>query len=380
MMAVLTTMAAVASAISQGFFDDFSTYKEISKRPTRYLFENLVRLGIIAGLAGESGIGKSWFLMMLAISAALGRPLLSQFVPERAFRVVVLLGEDEVEEVARRLLMIQTHFNIDGGEVEAAIADGRLRFRCVRPFHVLKRREPTKEFQALQEATKDADFIIIDPLSKHSGIEQENSNAEISLLMDTLTRLCRRGQATVLVSHHVSQASYMNKSHHHKAAPRGGTAFVDELRMCWLLYKEGEDGGSGADQSVCLEVIKNNYAPIPDKPIVLVRAEGGVLGERSAEFRNRAVDAFIEYIRAHGPVEKREFERGAITVVKALEFIQQKTGSRPGKQDRERILKAVLDNGPATLETRIHSVSGNARTMIVVPTTTDPASDGKDTT
>ena len=94
----------------------------------------------------------------------------------------------------------------------------------------------------------------------------------------------------MLFSHHVSKAS-QNKDPFYsykdlQTAPRGGGVWVDLSRFVLVMEKAGEQrmmdlGLSRGDARRCvlMEITKNNFGPLPEEPIYLVRREGGVLKE-----------------------------------------------------------------------------------------------------
>lgn len=246
-------------------------------------------LGKVGMIAAAGGAGKTMALVQLAVSVATGRKWLGHYTvpPESRGRVLLALGEEDAEEVQRRLYAIRTGLELKpqevadlkrnlmvlplaGKSVQLIAAAGKDGKPEETPFlEELRRR--------LSTAGVDWKLLVLDPLSRWAGPETETDNFAATRFVSVIESLAQvRGGPTVLLAHHTTKAARKEGSGDATAA-RGASALTDGVRWVATMSK-AEIGG------MVLSLAKTNYtAPAAD--LVLKQGEGGVLQAMSRKER-----------------------------------------------------------------------------------------------
>jgi len=282
--------------------------------------KGLLPRGRAGVLAGEGGAGKTLSLLYLAVSVIAGRPWFGCFPPDDdavGERAALLLGEEELEEVHRRLWTIATALQLSEAEREL-IAD-RLTVVPLAgcPVGLLEttaRGEvlETQFYRDLVELLGSGGpwgFVGIDPFSRFAqeGAEADNYHATRFLqAVETLTGA--PGGPTVLVAAHSSKLSRRLGS----ADVRGVSGITDAARWVGTLLAE-------KNGAVVFEQAKSNYSLKLD-PVRLVwrdhllvaQTEEDLDAEKSAEQAAVAealdadVRAVVDALRREGPLGSKD--------------------------------------------------------------------------
>jgi len=315
------------------------------------------------GVAGQGGVGKSYFTLELAISAATGKTLFPSFRPVRSMKVVLFMGEDLDIFIAKRLMAIQEQFSsiftLDE-ELQQAWHDGRLKISAAKPFplmdHSYGQVRKSSEFNSMCEATKGADMIVIDPLSKFHGLPSENENAHVSKLMNAFQEVTNQNGALLLFTHHTRKGTAKADKDELQGAARGASAIIDESRFALVLQpasslKEFPFPDHDKEQCITATVIKSNYTQRSPEAILLCRNESGVLSELSIhEDRIQRVAMAIRAYLMKGKLKlpKSDFIKGAGSgdFKDALTQIQSEVGGKSFTRDvREGAVEWGINNG-----------------------------------
>lgn len=275
----------------------------------------------VSMLAAAGGTGKGWLLFALAISIGSGVPWLETYQVEQKGRVLLALGEDNVDEARRRLwatvrllgdvadlevqyLLQEVARNVVllplmGKTVDALDRTGR-----VTPFHrELRKRLADEEWRAL----------IFDPLSRQGGPDMEkDSYAATAVIRHYETFAELPGKPAVILSHHTNKTALSDDVDRTQALVRGTTALVDGARFVAFfesLQRTRGDGKVTRRGRARMSIVKGNRGPKPD-PLELVRRPNGTLrplqdheliAEREAEDEARAASSRKRIKRAPGP-------------------------------------------------------------------------------
>lgn len=230
------------------------------------------RLGV---LAAPGGTGKTTLLISLAVAVASGWDWLGLRVAQRG-RVLLVLGEETREEVARRMWIACNY----GGQAAGQGAD-RWAALSLGLVDVLALSGQTATLvDAAGERTSFAGdlaalvaqqgykLVVVDPLSRANGGD-ENDNATVTRLVECLEALAESG-ATVLVAHHTAKAVVREgRDDSSQADARGAGALVDGARWAASLRRVAPSWGAGESpawegERVQLAVTKTNYGPRPE--------------------------------------------------------------------------------------------------------------------
>ena len=261
---------------------EFLFYRSAGKQSPN---EGGIPSGKVVLLVGAGAAGKSTLALQMAVSVALGEPLLGRLFPKGPGRVLVIFCNDEKIDTDRRL-----HFATkDRNEEEIkrlrenlflySLAGEDLRFEDEN----YKESETFRALLAKIEETKPS-LVILDPLSRFAHADSEKDSSSATLLGRRLEILAHTG-ATILCTHHTTKAARANKESDETIA-RGSSALTDAAALVMTLT-DGNYYGSGSDKIIKLAFPKNNCAPFTPM-INLVRDGNGLLRtENSNEKRKR---------------------------------------------------------------------------------------------
>lgn len=245
--------------------------------------------GKVGMLAAAGGIGKTSALVRLALAVATGRPWFGEgsWAPTAAGRVLLALGEEDKEEVQRRLHNSMQAMKLDHADIENAAS--RILVLPLAglptPFVESGERGPVEgcavaEIQrVLKEHAGDTGWrlLIFDPLSRFAGQDAEKDNAQATRAIQAFeTLVSAPGDPGVLIAHHTSQES-RTKGKGSASAARGVTGLTDGVRWVATLTPKRDDQDGDSPEWVELSIAKTNYGPRAE-PVRLRCDDRGVLG------------------------------------------------------------------------------------------------------
>ncbi len=240
-------------------------------------------LGKVGMLAAAGGAGKTMALVQLAVSVVTGRDWLGHYAVPAESRgpVLLALGEEDKEEVLRRLYDIREGLKLSPGEKEELKRKLKILPLAGHAVQLVsaqgrdKKPEETPFFRELHQRIEGAGvgwrLLVLDPLSRWAGPETETDNFAATRFVAAVESLSQvRGNPTVLMAHHTTKAARRGLDAGEATAARGASALTDGVR--WVANLLKPEGSSLPH----LSLVKSNYtAPAPD--VVLKRGEGGVL-------------------------------------------------------------------------------------------------------
>ncbi|MBA3841062.1 MAG: AAA family ATPase [Actinobacteria bacterium] len=242
----------------------------------------LLPRGRVGMVVGPGGVGKSFALTGMAIAVATGRKWLDYFLVPKAGRVLLVLGEEDADEMARRLHAVVAGMRLTDDQVamlERNLVVMPLAGEIAALVHQDGKGTVESDMMAflrMQAGDVDWMLIIFDPLSRFAGTDTEKDNAQATAFIQTAETLCRLpGKPSVLFSHHSNKLSRADDAGRSSAADaRGASGITDGGRWC-CNFKRRDGGG------VSLEFTKNNDGPDFADKVALERGEGGYLRVQS---------------------------------------------------------------------------------------------------
>ena len=219
--------------------------------------DGVLPLGKVGMIAGAGAAGKTMALAQLALAIASGADVkrnaeigapgkwLATFTVDEPGHVLLALGEEDLEEMQRRLFNAARMMGLEGharARARERLALLPLAGESVAFLRNDERRnlETTEAYRLLRERLEGAGVewraIILDPLSRFAGADAEKDNAAATRFVETLETLSKvKGNPTVLVAHHTSQNARKEGSNDATGA-RGVTALTDGVR--WVAGLE----------------------------------------------------------------------------------------------------------------------------------------------
>lgn len=260
--------------------------------PRQWLYGRAVIAGFIHVLVAPGGAGKSSLIMSEAVAMAAGRELLAGEKPVRPLRVHIHNGEDDLNEMHRRLTATLMHFNL----TPAGLAGG-LSMSSGRdvPVHLARMgRNGLEEVPGAAGAlvelltSEGIEVLVLDPLGAIHGLP-ENDNTAMNFLAGILRRIAHEAGAAVILVHHSSKAASMDMDTAGAGASRGASAIVDAARIVRQVVRmtpkeAARFGVTDKDRRGLLRVEngKANLAPAAEAAWVRLHSVG--LGNGNVEF------------------------------------------------------------------------------------------------
>ena len=203
---------------------------------------------------------------------------------------MLLLGEEDADEVLRRLHAVCTEFELTGEEV--ALVSGGVEVLPLAGRGValtlagegLRGELPETAMaeqvrQLLRKAVMEGrpfDLLVVDPLARFAGLDVEKDNAIATRLIQVIETFTKPegGAPAVIVAHHFRKAG-KNEEVDGADLIRGASALHDGAR--WAAVFAAERQAEGAPRLVRLAVVKSNYTAIPEALVLSRHERSGLL-------------------------------------------------------------------------------------------------------
>lgn len=207
---------------------------ENSRKPQRYLFENLIVEGEQIILAGAPKTGKTLMAMQMGIAAAKGSDFLGYKCMKRN-KVLYINLEVSDEQFCKRLV------TMSGGEDAYVqnVMNGFIPFSDIRTFDVLSNDEDIDQIKDQIKLHK-PDLIIFDVLSR-CHYAQENDNGEMKIVISRLRRLSD-GITSIIVHHTKKPIQGMENVNYGPSSIRGASSIFGEVDSALILLARQGDG------------------------------------------------------------------------------------------------------------------------------------------
>lgn len=210
--------------------------------PPRFIIPDWLPADTLTLLAAHGGAGKSWVALFIAVSVALGAPLLG-CTPTRA-RTAFYSGEDSADVLRWRLYRICSALGLNA-EAMRELADWLHIYDATGSVPILLVTTPegpttTSRYDELRELTEanGIELLILDNASD-TFAGNENARSEVRAFVNKLVALVRARHGAVLLLAHVNKvaAKYADDS----TAWSGSTAWHNSARSRWYLRPPTED-------------------------------------------------------------------------------------------------------------------------------------------
>ena len=267
--------------------------------------------GRVAFLVSAGGVGKSHALCQLALAVAVAdnqqkeeeeagkaqasasTQWLGTFEVDIGGRVLLIMGEEEEEEIKRRLYDAAQVMGLSDIDKKLAATNivpmglaGRADLALTKVLAPGEESETETAFSSTFRARLKSEkwaCIIIDPLSRFAGGDVEKDNSAATRMVQVLEKFSHlQGNPTIVVAHHTRKAPRGDSTGAVEADDvRGASALKDGARFVAVL-EDMERVDEKAPRHVRLRVVKNNYGTFPPA-VVLTRVEsaGGALRKAS---------------------------------------------------------------------------------------------------
>lgn len=197
-------------------------------KPREFLDEEwMIPKGVVGLIAGLGGVGKGYLTVFKAIEWV-----------QRGYNVAFLLGEDDREEIKRRMLSLIPKISYTGQK-------GKL---------LLYELLPDETISVVERFVSEYDVVIVDPLSFF--VDDEINASSVARTMRRLQYLCKTKGRNIFLVHHLKKFAQANTKEEMLDAIRGSGAFHNNARYVLFIRRNKKNPD-------VLEVhnAKNSYAP-----------------------------------------------------------------------------------------------------------------------
>jgi hypothetical protein len=300
------------------FADSFKTSsvaRFIDKEPPdlEWIFKGTLLARTTGLLVGPGAAGKSTLAILLLIAVATGRDILPGiFTPTKAGKVLGVFAEDDEAIIHHRMHNMVNILFFDDPEAKELLRQNMrivtttghdVRFLSQAGGDLME----SPFFKEVFEAIKGVEglcFIVLDPVSRYHGAE-ENDNGAGTFLVSLLEKIAQQTGAAVLALHHVGKRAGSDvhgfdlDSAMHQDASRGASGLTNGVRWQCNLFGLPEKNvkkiigvpSSVPGQYLALKVCKKNYGA-PEPVFFLERRAGGMLVP--VERTERTIDADLD--------------------------------------------------------------------------------------
>jgi RecA-family ATPase len=290
------------------------------RRP--YVIEGLLRRGETMNLIAAPKTGKSWFVYNLAARLATGGEFLGWTAPHN-LKCMIVDNELHPEELAFRVGSVQDAMEVNFGD--------DLHFTCLRGAAVDMNHIEQK---LVASGASRFDVIILDALYRFIPAgTSENDNAQMMLIYNTIDRIARTFDCSVICVHHASKGNQTEKQVSDVGAGAGAISRAADTQV--VLFPHEQEG------MVCVEAItrssktpksrsatldgfiwtlcddeavrKNDQEPKQDK-----KAQSTIQNQMKRSARARKVQQFLEKNPVIRPEDAQEVLGESKTVLRTL--------------------------------------------------------------
>jgi RecA-family ATPase len=261
-------------------FDPITDWIDREPPRRRDLLRNLLPLGRTGFVVGPRAVGKSQFMLQLAVSIATGTTLGGHWPVDESGGVLALFGEDDSAELRRRLWHIKRILTPEFGStrflnhirqnLHVASVAGRDTQLSIKWGSGVRWTDYMQELIARAQQIANLKLIIVDPLNRFRG-ERDNSAQAVARFIEALEYMVEATGATVL-------AVQLGKG-----GARTPAVLSEEIRwqmnlaaMSEAQAKRHKIPAEQCGHYVRVSIPKNSYAP-PAIDSWLKRDHGGLL-------------------------------------------------------------------------------------------------------
>ncbi|MDB5390217.1 MAG: Bifunctional primase/polymerase [Planctomycetaceae bacterium] len=237
---VLQSLKDVGPRKSRLNFRVIGETEEQTSQMRRYLIEGWLRIGETMNVIAASKFGKSWFVMMLALCVATGRPILGRY---RTRQGKVLMIDNELHEGTfdDRLLRVAMAMGIERSEYAGKIVNLCLRGSLVDL--------PALSAELMLVEPESFDLIILDAFYRllPKGCD-ENSNGDVAALYNTIDCVAMKINCSFICVHHSSKGNQAGKSITDVGAGAGSQSRAADTHL--ILRSHEAEGAVVVDAAV----------------------------------------------------------------------------------------------------------------------------------
>jgi hypothetical protein len=213
------------------------TLNDLSGNPPEmsWMIEDFILCDKLGAIIANGGVGKSWFLLHLALSIATGKEFLGMKNCLPPSNVLYISGEEDRIDIHRRVQSLKKSIKLDANDFGP-----NLSFLCATGLNVVIS-DNSLIFNYLEEYIQQNSpkLIIMDPLVRFFDGD-ENNSTHMTRFIERLERFVSM-KTTIIFAHHTNKLLSNDLSQN---ASRGSSAIIDAVRWNLVLSKITKDNAS----------------------------------------------------------------------------------------------------------------------------------------
>ncbi len=238
-----------------------------------------IRKGIVAMLASVGGMGKTHWLIQLALSITSGQAFLDKYTIEKPGAVFMGLGENGEDDIHRLINKIFKQL-FEKSKEKIELISKRLSVMSFTGMQAsfIHKSTPTAMYENIlnelrnKEPDEGWSCIILDPISRFLGADAETDNAAATEFIELLERFTieLKGNPTVIFGHHMNKSG-LSGSATDQGSARGSSALTDGVRLQINLERvvsKQNDEEKVEKNQITMRMVKSNFTQIIDPQIL----------------------------------------------------------------------------------------------------------------
>jgi len=226
--------------------------------------------GFLTATVAPGGLGKSSLVIAETICMCTGRELLGVTVYQ-PIKVLYWCGEDPQDELEKRFSATMQHYEVTKEDLAGRlwVVSGReLGFNFAYQDHQ-DAKVNDEDIKAIREMIRELgiDLLILDPMASIHSIS-ENSNNEMTMLLDALRDIADKEKCGIEIVHHSTKEARRSGSGMGAEQVRGASAIKDAARsvraLSALSKTDREEAGMSAEEAAGIAMVrsvKGNMSP-----------------------------------------------------------------------------------------------------------------------
>lgn len=208
-------------------------------RPRNWLMDRLLMIGKTSIILATGSVGKSTIVLIIAAHLALGKDF-GEYKTKRPCKSIIYNGEDDKEEMSRRLLAVCMSYNFDFNEVRKHVMLLSYEELDLRVMTVAGRLPVVNDLlinQIVELASNpEVGLLALDPfVDIHHG--EETDSVQMNAVMRILSDIAHRAQIAILLAHHTSKSGSERQENRigNMDIARGSSSIVNKCRVAMTL-------------------------------------------------------------------------------------------------------------------------------------------------
>lgn len=219
--------------------------------PRKWIVARRLVRGKVSMLIADAGVGKTTLALQWACAVAEGGEAAKRLALDvrESVPVLVLNGEDELDELDRRFAAVSTHFKCDMKRLSSRLhytSGSQTPWTFVIRGGQQNTLVETPEIDGLIKYIKKHEIgvLIVDPLVETHEAD-ENKNPEMKRVMAAFRRIAEQADCAVLVVHHSRKPSTASSEGNagNLSSARGASAMGGVARIVYTLYAMSDADG-----------------------------------------------------------------------------------------------------------------------------------------